>query len=279
MGRDTPRRIYRPSAKSFQSTRPVWGATLALPDVLAARLFQSTRPVWGATNKRPAVRRQFLISIHAPRMGRDRSPRRDCRPRRDFNPRAPYGARHEQTKNPQAASAISIHAPRMGRDWRRPRALFSVLHFNPRAPYGARQTLSYGWIYFWHFNPRAPYGARRRQAHCVLNGAVISIHAPRMGRDSKTAQFSCTVLRKSNSKYNAADNSWAKYACGIVQATRTYPNFRCEAPGKRSVSLRFAFRPSARPPAHSRALTRSALSASDTYRRDSKTADCPARHQ
>lgn len=60
----------------------------------------------------------------------------------------------------------------------------------------------------------------------------ISIHAPHAGRDSKTAQFSCAVLRKSNSKFNATDNFWTKYTCGIVQTTRAYPYFRCEAPGK-----------------------------------------------
>ena len=44
-------------------------------------------------------------------------------------------------------------------------------------------------------------GIGRRDRH------GISIHAPHAGRDGKTAQFSCAVLRKSNSKYNAADNS------------------------------------------------------------------------
>lgn len=50
-------------------------------------------------------------------------------------------------------------------------------------------------------------GARPISCRIGALARRISIHAPRMGRDSKTAQFSCTVLRKSNSKYNATDNS------------------------------------------------------------------------
>ena len=41
--------IIKPS-KGFQSTRPVWGATVSTQaDISRANLFQSTRPVWGAT--------------------------------------------------------------------------------------------------------------------------------------------------------------------------------------------------------------------------------------
>ena len=79
----------------FQSTRPVWGATPAFPQLQSAEgyfnprapygarlaavvssayaaLFQSTRPVWGATVPKSIVLQPVDISIHAPRMGRDR---------------------------------------------------------------------------------------------------------------------------------------------------------------------------------------------------------------
>ena len=188
-GARLPKTPLQTAGATFQSTRPVWGATITavtIPSIIcdfnprapygARRLtsllscdpakFQSTRPVWGATPVAPALQRD--------------------------------------------ADAISIHAPRMGRD-----AAVRLL------PLPSRKFQS----------TRPVWGATSGGA--ILHDLrFISIHAPRMGRDSKTAQFSCTVLRKSNSKYNAADNSWAKYACGIVQATRTYPNFRCEAPGK-----------------------------------------------
>ena len=59
-----------------------------------AQLFQSTRPVWGATNQRRERRCYRMISIHAPRMGRDGT----------------------VISNGMLAPWISIHAPRMGRD-------------------------------------------------------------------------------------------------------------------------------------------------------------------
>ena len=61
----------RALAAKFQSTRPVWGATgLALCFATLSR-FQSTRPVWGATESLFFADVVDVISIHAPRVGRD----------------------------------------------------------------------------------------------------------------------------------------------------------------------------------------------------------------
>ena len=77
----------------FQSTRPARGATyqhLAFVQLVA---FQSTRPARGATMVSIAVACKTIISIHAPREGRD-STKHWCRiALSDFNPRAPRGAR------------------------------------------------------------------------------------------------------------------------------------------------------------------------------------------
>ena len=56
----------------FQSTRPVWGAT-AMPSRFTTLflIFQSTRPVWGATHMTGCLHGIRMISIHAPRVGRD----------------------------------------------------------------------------------------------------------------------------------------------------------------------------------------------------------------
>ena len=125
------------------------------------REFQSTRPVWGATVHRDGAREHHGISIHAPRVGRDWTwaalpacfcyfnPRAPCGARRkaggkarielifqstrpvwgattivfffpssfeDFNPRAPCGARHPRRGYIRSGTRISIHAPRVGRD-------------------------------------------------------------------------------------------------------------------------------------------------------------------
>ena len=56
----------------FQSTHPVWGATLAsfLPPGSSCG-FQSTHPVWGATPGHMGGLSRERISIHAPRVGCD----------------------------------------------------------------------------------------------------------------------------------------------------------------------------------------------------------------
>ena len=65
--------VHVPTHSRFQSTRPVWGATTGCSGTrIRFNLFQSTRPVWGATI--PVIRLSVpanVISIHAPRVGRD----------------------------------------------------------------------------------------------------------------------------------------------------------------------------------------------------------------
>ncbi len=57
----------------FQSTLPAWGATFPVfGRADAAYLFQSTLPAWGATYFFLYFLFQFIISIHAPRMGSDK---------------------------------------------------------------------------------------------------------------------------------------------------------------------------------------------------------------
>ena len=77
----------------FQSTRPVRGATKGIENLLVPTEFQSTRPVRGATVFNGFRDLHRVVSIHAPRAGRDLCsalppPDTSC-----FNPRAPCGAR------------------------------------------------------------------------------------------------------------------------------------------------------------------------------------------
>jgi len=58
-------------SRMFQFTRPAWGAT---PDTSVAAdgfRFQFTRPAWGATHGVSRRANNLMVSIHAPRMGRD----------------------------------------------------------------------------------------------------------------------------------------------------------------------------------------------------------------
>ena len=124
-----------------------------------------------------------MISIHAPRAGRDSpvwrpgagtidfNPRAPCGarpagaaaigPLTDFNPRAPCGARRGPEKGPSHASDFNPRAPCGARlvlgAWQR-----AFGYFNPRAPCGARPPRSAPCRSRHDFNPRAPCGARRR---------------------------------------------------------------------------------------------------------------------
>ena len=173
----------------------------------ANALFQSTRPVRGATQHGEVTWRLRLVSIHAPRAGRD--PRRGGR--------SDGALRFQSTRPVRGATQVpvprlgqrpvSIHAPRAGRDSPRKSFLFAEGSFNPRAPCGARHrdlARAAGVDEFQStrpvrgatpggprrrrgrrgFNPRAPCGARRTRKQETTICCTVSIPAPRAGRDA-----------------------------------------------------------------------------------------------
>ena len=153
--------VSSPARSGFQSTHPVRGATMDKAAAAGNNEFQSTRPVWGATKDcgilwverrisihAPRVGRDraahdrsgaVVISIHAPRVGRDGGKGHAGRGHQHFNPRAPCGARRNIKKKPPSRIKISIHAPRVGRDDKWGQLVYDKQDFNPRAPCGARQ--------------------------------------------------------------------------------------------------------------------------------------------
>ena len=166
----------------FQSTRPVRGATTPTCPAISPTQFQSTRPVRGATNGSEFADYIGIISIHAPRAGRDGIVLTPFHALDHFNPRAPCGARPEadleahdkdafqstrpvrgatSTTTPAVrAATISIHAPRAGRDRshrKGPRHRRISIH----APRAGRDALSpAAWLFTAYFNPRAPRAGR-----------------------------------------------------------------------------------------------------------------------
>ena len=140
MGRDQSDDGRAEREKIFQSTRPAWGATRSAREPCRAPIDFNPRAPHGA---RPGTAGELylgkLISIHAPRMGRDAqrltteadamkfqstrpawgatNPAGDDGARGGhFNPRAPHGARLTVNVPVGVRKGISIHAPRMGRD-------------------------------------------------------------------------------------------------------------------------------------------------------------------
>ena len=147
-------------------------------------IFQSTRPVWGATPSCVVQGRFLVISIHAPRVGRDATA---CGPRwtaHAFQSTRPVWGATGADAVCILFNAISIHAPRVGRDWYIVTELGSItisihaprvgrdhiakhdrevnLRFQSTRPvWGATIVKRRENAVFDYFNPRAPCGARR----------------------------------------------------------------------------------------------------------------------
>ena len=125
----------------FQSTLPVWGGTSRNPNSSLQYRFQSTLPVWGGTfqslscwplvpyfnppspcgeGRKLIVKFRVLlrISIHPPRVGRDR---RACALPSEMH--------------------ISIHPPRVGRDRVHRVTKNNTGYFNPPSPCGEGRNL------------------------------------------------------------------------------------------------------------------------------------------
>ena len=147
--------------KTFQSTRPIRGATIlgrwlngiipisihaphtgrdATGDIrqTVRTIFQSTRPIRGATTALPVAALYGDISIHAPHTGRDDGL---------FPQHGPH--------------SISIHAPHTGRDDRS-----GMGRYQPHA-----------------FQSTRPIRGATSSQSCPASEACISIHAPHTGRD------------------------------------------------------------------------------------------------
>ena len=132
------RRLSCAHVTAFQSTRPVWGATKAAAGDRPRQLISIHAPRVGRDGLHALFVQQGRISIHAPRVGRDAQPGERSWLCADFNPRAPCGARLQLSPLPMYGSGISIHAPRVGRDsGRRLAALRTTTFQSTRPVWGA----------------------------------------------------------------------------------------------------------------------------------------------
>ena len=182
-------RASRASAP-FQSTRPVWGATLTEMPAIDTAVFQSTRPVWGATIPIHSCRVWDIISIHAPRVGRDFA-RGLFAPRIEyFNPRAPCGARPRPSADCSLRAIFQSTRPVWGATLSQPSSCQPNSDFNPRAPCGARQFECAQFRIFDIISIHAPRVGRDGWWCDALQRSAISIHAPRVGRDSGSSTSS-----------------------------------------------------------------------------------------
>ncbi len=131
-----------------------------------------------------------LISIHAPRVGCDVIVNNlDFKVCAHFNPRTPCGVRRCAVTTFDAVVRISIHAPRVGCD-----CTFQTLcdlshYFNPRTPCGVRPTRFGSGQTGKKFQSTHPVWGATTSVPLVSLPSVISIHAPRVGCDFRSASL------------------------------------------------------------------------------------------
>ena len=133
---------------------------------------------------------------------------------RHFNPRSPCGERRNSGDEVPLYYWISIHAPRVGSDNASRTLRKDKQYFNPRSPCGERRfSIFLSFTIALYFNPRSPCGERPTVGASLISkttpfqstlpvwGATsygreritincISIHAPRVGSDESTYDFS-----------------------------------------------------------------------------------------
>ncbi len=191
--------------RRFQSTRPVRGATSDMAPCTILLQFQSTRPVRGATEFAVRVLAEGMVSIHAPRAGRDRNARAAAAGQQGFNPRAPCGARLTWGPSSTVCRCFNPRAPCGARHyskvWEKPLSKFqstrpvrgatgrascndcSPSSFNPRAPCGARRHGSNKQLRLTKFQSTRPVRGATPEVKAKYMETPVSIHAPRAGRD------------------------------------------------------------------------------------------------
>ena len=127
-------------------------------------IFQSTLPGWGATEGIVVSENHRRISIHAPRMGSDHA-----------------------IVGRDLGRGISIHAPRMGSDAHTSESSVKRALFQSTLPgWGATRCPSAWCPRRRYFNPRSPDGERPMRSGGHALTCLISIHAPRMGSDTRS---------------------------------------------------------------------------------------------
>ena len=116
-GRDYTMVYVRIRPYTFQSTRPIRGATLYSPWTCGALADFNPRAPYGARHAGPCSSRAGGgISIHAPHTGRDRVPSVQRRLTSRFQSTRPIRGATEAPITSCALTHISIHAPHTGRD-------------------------------------------------------------------------------------------------------------------------------------------------------------------
>ena len=127
-----------------------------------------------------------MISIHPPRVGRDADLGRFTTYDRNFNPPSPCGEGPGGQDLRPVSKAISIHPPRVGRDHGGQCHEMEPCDFNPPSPCGEGLCVYAAVVGLQQFQSTLPVWGGTWVAHTATATGTISIHPPRVGRDPES---------------------------------------------------------------------------------------------
>ena len=177
--------------------------------------FQSTLPAWGETGGRRDPRGPQDISIHSPRMGRDKHYQQEVIAHTYFNPLSPHGERPNDEERLALLFAFQSTLPAWGETAKQINKMFPELfqstlpawgetkhqlsefvtpqHFNPLSPHGERHIIRFAdFIVIDYFNPLSPHGERLTSGDLIftdLDFNPLSPHGER--RQQEVDYYDC----------------------------------------------------------------------------------------
>jgi len=181
-GRDCARSMAWVNRLMFQSTRPARGATTRLVNAIYRKAVSIHAPRTGRDLVCRILLIFWIVSIHAPRTGRDPD-RKNESTDIQVSIHAPRTGRDLSLVKEDIGDQVSIHAPRTGRDKPIYRRRLPIRCFNPRAPHGARRNAPGIGCIWREFQSTRPARGATVGAYVRLRVQLVSIHAPRTGRD------------------------------------------------------------------------------------------------
>ena len=216
--------------REFQSTLPVWGATVQLVGLFQIPGISIHAPRVGSDSMPAMVGSGGIISIHAPRVGSD--------------PGSQASACNK---------GISIHAPRVGSDLCLALAKALVLDFNPRSPCGERPSYRASLSPILPFQSTLPVWGATAKMHrfffCIFGKKgifcdilQIGCHLQGIGR-KRRGDFLSRSVRTSRGKYGCLAFAFRESG-GLRENRRFYSqsvlfSFRIDCQGSRIAGCPF----------------------------------------
>ncbi len=173
--------------KLFQSTLPVWGATLIHPltESFANKCFNPRSPCGERPRYFHCGKVLLGVSIHAPRVGSDRVALLFAILLTRFQSTLPVWGATIITITNMIMLIVSIHAPRVGSDKQYRVPLFKLAQVSIHAPrVGSDSTRSLSPDTISTFQSTLPVWGATSKLKADISKSKVSIHAPRVGSDN-----------------------------------------------------------------------------------------------